>query len=291
MPAKHHQLQETQSAANQAKRIPRLSAGGPELFRGGHTCHRHTDSGCACSAADDRSPPYSRKLREFHTKLGVLSRRWRPSSRTAGPNRDPSPIRDASWLRSVPCATGHAHTGPQSAYPPPRDSQCVANANACSACHPSPCTRGFLATPSCRRPLPGTPPGRVKWSHAPASPQASSQKIQRTCHAPFAQPSASTDGVTTPRGRGLRREVTNGTNVGLGSAYLPRGLPSGPPASQLAQPTGCTSLQGWAARTFLKKHDRHGRVARQGWGVRLQPTQEFHTAEAHGSRLLVWGFG
>ena len=104
MPAKHHQ--ETQSAANQAKRIPRLSAGGPELFRGEHTCHRHTDSGCACSAADDRSPPYSRKLREFHTKLGVLSRRWRPSSRTAGPNRDPSPILDASWLRSVSCATG-----------------------------------------------------------------------------------------------------------------------------------------------------------------------------------------
>ena len=168
------------------------------------------------------------------------------------PVRTETPALSATLLGFGVCpARPGTHTGPQSAYPPPRDSQCVANANACSACHPSPCTRGFLATPSCRRPLPGTPPGRVKWSHAPASPQASSQKIQRTCHAPFAQPSASTDGVTTPRGRGLRREVTNGTNVGLGSAYLPRGLPSGLPASQLAQPTGCTSLQGTTGQRAL----------------------------------------
>ena len=109
MPAKHHQ--ETQSAANQAKRILCLSADGPELFRAGEDIRAIVIQTVGAHARPQmtvlhRTPA---NLESSTRKLGVLSRRWRPSSRTAGPNRDPSPILDASWLRSVSCDRARSH--------------------------------------------------------------------------------------------------------------------------------------------------------------------------------------
>jgi hypothetical protein len=140
------------------------------------------------------------------------------------------------------------------------DLQCAAGAIACEACRPIASLWTIeVSQPRLKLPV-GVHCGRVKWSHAhvtsarrstlkadfmlsptPVAATTSPQRIQRTCHAPFAQPSISACGNPAgARGREHDMARTSGAPRTC-HTRLPSGKRLG--LSHLAQPTGCTSLQ------------------------------------------------
>ena len=86
-----------------------------------------------------------------HRSTSLMSTPSFLSIKVGGSARTVVSLRRTYWFRSVPCALGHAHTGPQSASPSSRAT--------CSA-PPAP-SRVKLATPNCKpldhRGFPATP--------------------------------------------------------------------------------------------------------------------------------------